>query len=315
MAAVSLDEFLSRFSPQVQAMARRARELILEISPGATETVWPGWRSVGYGTGTKMADLVVGVAPLKTEVAIRFLRGSELPDPAGLLREGDAKRMRAAKFRSPEELESPALRALLEKAFAIHGTPPPEGEGENAEGAAAAEPPVGEEAVRAKTGRGWAEWVALLDEAGAAEMDHKAIVAHLAGLGVGPWWRQAVTVGYERLRGKRDKHQTPAGYQAGGSKTVAVPLERLFAAWAGEAERERWLGDGAALTVSRATPNKSMRIAGEDGSRIDVLFVAKGEGRSQVSVDHRKLPDAAAVQRAKAFWKERLGALKEMLEG
>ena len=44
------------------------------------------------------------------------------------------------------------------------------------------------------------------------------------------WWAQAVTVGYERARGLRDKYQTPAGYQAGASKTVNVPLATLFGA-------------------------------------------------------------------------------------
>lgn len=309
MPDVSLDDFLARFTPEVQAMARRARELVREVSPGTRETVWPGWRVIGYGEGAKMADVVVGVAPLKQELRVHFSRGAELPDPAGLLREGDAKRARGVKFRTLEELENPAFRALLETAFAIHGAPAePTGE---EEGEA---PPVSDEAVREKTGRGWEEWFALLDGAGAASMAHPEIVAQLAAAGVGPWWQQMVAVGYERARGLRRKHQTASGYQAGGSKTVGVPVERLFAAWADEGERERWL-PGASLTIRKATPHKSMRITWGDGSNVDVLFTPKGEGKSQVAVDQRKLPGTAEVERAKAFWKERLGAIKEMLEG
>ena len=36
-------------------------------------------------------------------------------------------------------------------------------------------PGIGDEAVRAKTGRDWAEWLAVLDAAGAAKMTHKEI--------------------------------------------------------------------------------------------------------------------------------------------
>jgi hypothetical protein len=38
------------------------------------------------------------------------------------------------------------------------------------------------------------------------------------------------------------------------------------------------------------------------------------EGRSQVSLQHSKLPDAAAVGRLKAFWGEALESLAGTLE-
>jgi hypothetical protein len=174
---------------------------------------------------------------------------------------------------------------------------------------------MSDEAVKAKTGRTWDEWFAILDAAGAREMGHKEIVAYLSQQqGVGPWWQQMVTVTYEQARGRREKHQTASGYQASVTRTLAAPVDRVFDAWNDEEVRRKWL-PVAKMTVRKATPGKSLRIVWEDGSRVDVNLYAKGEARSQVSVDQTKLPDAGAVARAKGYWKQALDRLQEFLEG
>lgn len=55
-----------------------------------------------------------------------------------------------------------------------------------------------------------------------------------------------------------------------------------------------------------------MRIT-SDQTSVEVYFIRGGAGKSQVSVQHGKLPDRAAVTRVKEYWAERLGALKEIL--
>src|SRR5437764_12460023 len=92
---------------------------------------------------------------------------------------------------------------------------------------------IGTAAVRAKTGKGWADWFKLLDRAGAVEMNHAAIAKHLHDkLGCTPWWSQMIAVGYEQERGLRVKHQKCDGdFSASASKTVAVPVADLYAAW------------------------------------------------------------------------------------
>ncbi|HEY1377249.1 MAG TPA: DUF4287 domain-containing protein [Gemmataceae bacterium] len=175
---------------------------------------------------------------------------------------------------------------------------------------------IGTEAVRARTGKGWAEWFKLLDAAGAVEMNHTAIAAHLREKhGCPRWWNQMVAVGYEQERGLRAKHQDSAGdFSASASKTIAVPLDPLFAAWMDAKVRRRWLS-GATFTVSKATPNKSIRMAwADDGTRVEVMFYPKRVGKSQVTVQHGKLADAAAVAERKAYWQAALGRLKGLLE-
>ena len=177
---------------------------------------------------------------------------------------------------------------------------------------------IGDEAVRKGTGKAWKEWFAILDRARASELDHKGIVAYLAGrYDFSGWWMQMVTVRYEQERGLRELHQKPGGYQISGSRTIGVPVATLYRAWSDARARSRWL-PGARLTVRKATRNRSMRITWVDGATsttsVDANFYAKGKDKSQVSVQHSKLESRTAADRMKKHWSERLGVLKETLE-
>lgn len=333
----ALETFLARYSDDVGALALCARELILKALPDATETVWTGWKVVGYGTGPGMPDMVFGIAPLKQRINISFANGTVLDDPHGLLK-GTSKTGRHLHVSSIDELESLPVRSLIKQAMAVHRDAQngARGRRRNAgrsgaqttttarslsskRGSLAAavhadsDTPVSDATVMDKTGRSWAEWFALLDEAGARTMAHPDIVKVLAQQDVGPWWRQMLTVGYERARGLREKHETPAGYQVGASRTIGVPVETLWADWNDARRRRSWLGD-VELTIRKATAPKSMRITWPDGSNVDVLFYAKSPAKSMVSVDHRKLPNNDRVEEMRAFWKDRLSVLKQKLE-
>jgi hypothetical protein len=175
--------------------------------------------------------------------------------------------------------------------------------------------PYADETVRDRTGRGWVEWFAALDAEDATRLSHTDMVRLLADRhpAVSGWWLQGIVVGYERARGLRAKHETATGFNATASKTIAAPVERVYEAWSDPTRRRRWLGI-TPLEVIGSTPKRSLRAKWGDGSRVDVRFYAKGAARSQVTVDQTKLPDADAVARMKALWRERLETLREMLE-
>jgi hypothetical protein len=98
------------------------------------------------------------------------------------------------------------------------------------------------------------------------------------------------------------------------SKTVAVPVERLYQAFADPDLRERWL-PGAAFEVRTARPGKSIRANWDDGStRLVIAFTARGQARSQVALTHERIPDAATADRLKPWWRERVADLKRVLE-
>ncbi len=169
-------------------------------------------------------------------------------------------------------------------------------------------------AVQAKTGHTWPEWFDLLDSHGAQSMTHQEIVALVRDrYGVGPWWQQMVTVGYEQARGGRQKHERPGGYQISMSRTLGVPVAAAYDAFAEEQRRGAWLSDGS-LTVTRATPGKGLRGAWAGGTRLDVRFYPKGEARAQVTVQHDKLPDADEAARMKTYWSAALDRLTTYLQ-
>jgi|SRR5690625_447665 len=176
-----------------------------------------------------------------------------------------------------------------------------------------AQPTSSDESVRKATGKSWAQWLELLDAAGAAGLDHKGIVELVAAEGIDAWWQQHVTVNYEKMRGLREKHETPDGYQVSKSKTVNADAGRLFDAWNDDGMRARWLEEP--VEIRKATPGKSLRITWlEDDSHVDVHLYAKGEGKTSVSLQHGKL-GRDDVERLKEFWTEALARLKETLEG
>ena len=169
-------------------------------------------------------------------------------------------------------------------------------------------------AVKAATGCTWKRWVDALDYVDAHTWPHKEIAEYVQKkFKVPDWWTQTVTVGYERIRGLREIGQRRGGsYEATKSRTFAVPVARLYAAFAEARPRARWLA-GLKLTVRKATPHRSVRITWADDTSVEVWLTAKGEGKSNAQVAHRKLPSRESAARAKAFWNERLDALEGLL--
>jgi hypothetical protein len=169
--------------------------------------------------------------------------------------------------------------------------------------------------IKERTGRVWKEWTEALDWHGADKLPHRDIAKIVSSeFGVGDWWSQTVAVGYERIKGMRARGQRMDGsYEASKSRTFAVPVAKLFAAWANAGTRRRWLGkDG--VKVRTATPPKTMRLGWTDGTIVAVGFIPKGKTKSVVAVQHTRLPSREAMDRAKKYWTERLDALRELLK-
>jgi hypothetical protein len=175
---------------------------------------------------------------------------------------------------------------------------------------------MSEEAIRRRTGRGCEEWFDLLDQWGAAERTHKEIARWLREQqGVDGWGAQSVTVSYERARGLRAVGERPEGFSITASKTVAVPVDRLYDAFVDESLRTRWLRDGQ-LRERTATRPRSARFDWGDGqTRVVVGFDSKGEAKSTVALEHARLTDAETADRMKRYWRDSLARLKAQLEG
>ena len=193
---------------------------------------------------------------------------------------------------------------------------------------------VSSAAVRKATGRGWEEWLEALDAAGAADWDHKEIVAHLERahpeVGSG-WWRQSLTVGYEQARGKRVVGETAdVGFQVGVRRTVAGSVTE---AWERITSRpDLWLGEGTSVAFE---PGKRYEVPSRDGApgasgeirvvkpgdrlrmtwqpedwpapaTLQLTVSASASGKTVINAHLEKLPDADAREAMRARWRQAL---------
>jgi hypothetical protein len=168
--------------------------------------------------------------------------------------------------------------------------------------------------LKAKTGCSWDRWVAALDYVKADSWSHREIAQYVhEKFKVPDWWTQTVTVGYERIKGLREIGQRRNGsYEATRSKTIPVPLTKLYRAFSDARVRRKWLPD-TKLKVRSATPEKYVRISWEDGTSVEVVLTAKGDAKASAAVSHVKLASKEDIALRKAYWGERLDALATLL--
>ena len=173
-----------------------------------------------------------------------------------------------------------------------------------------------EPAIKRTTGRDRQEWFEALDAWGAVGRPYQEIFAWLTTEhGLSDWWAQKIIVEYEQARGVRDPGSRGDGtYTVTASKSIAVPAERVYEAVVDPAVRRRWLPD-VSLRERTSRPNRSARFdCGDDGERVNVTVDATGESRSQIAIEHARLASTDAADAAKAAWRDRLAALKTVLE-
>ena len=169
--------------------------------------------------------------------------------------------------------------------------------------------------VEARTGRTWRQWVRALDGIGALSMEHRDIARRVhEEYGVPGWWSQTVTVGYERIRGLREKGQRrdTGTFDANKSRTFAVPVARVYRAFAHGPTRERWLPK-TTFKVRTSIENKSMRVTWHDGTSVLLYFTPTETGKTQLAIQHTGLPERKDVAASKEYWTEKLDALQTVL--
>ncbi len=93
----------------------RLREVILDAAPDITEE-WKWGTAVWTNNG-----LVCGAGAFKDHVKLNFFKGASLNDPKRLFNAGlDAKSTRAIDFNEGDDIDAPALKALIRAAVAYN---------------------------------------------------------------------------------------------------------------------------------------------------------------------------------------------------
>lgn len=179
--------------------------------------------------------------------------------------------------------------------------------------------------------------MAFLDDLGAREMDHKEIVALIAGPGGLPsgWWQQSVAVGYEQARGLRVVGQTSAGgFQIGVQRTLSVSMDTAWGLLTEGPGQGIWLGatedldfrkgeryrtsDGVWGEVRSAAPGQRVRLTWcspdlAHPSTLQVTIVPSG-GNTSVRFHQERLTNLEERERMRAHWRDVLEGLSQLTD-
>ncbi|HYJ82545.1 MAG TPA: DUF1801 domain-containing protein [Allosphingosinicella sp.] len=114
-----LDDFLARFTPEVEALARHLIARMRDRLPGAAIIVYDNYNSlaIGFGPTEKPSHAVVSLAVFPRWVTLHFLDGVGLPDPHGILR-GAGSRVRHVRLHDRNALDDARVEALIAEAVA-----------------------------------------------------------------------------------------------------------------------------------------------------------------------------------------------------
>jgi hypothetical protein len=110
-------QLIAPYPPDVQLLARGARDLVLEVLPKVEEYVDPSGPYITYGYGPGYKGVVSYVTVSQKEVKLGVAGGASLPDPRKLL-QGTGKSNRHVVIKKPADLRTPGLRPLVRAALA-----------------------------------------------------------------------------------------------------------------------------------------------------------------------------------------------------
>ncbi len=196
--------------------------------------------------------------------------------------------------------------------------------------------PVTNAAAKAATGKSLDQWFAELDKADGLKQGRRTVNNLLNEQKIDPWWCTTIAVEYEKHHDARKKDGFYEGYFICSTKTIAAPVEEVFAAWASGAKLSQWFGeatqaevkdggryenrDGDCGSFPRVRPNKDLRLTFENPafsapSQVDVQFQDKGKGKTGLLINHSRIQTRAEADGLRAAWAEALNRLKSLCEG
>jgi hypothetical protein len=109
-------DFMLRYDDKVSGLAILLRDYLFKTLPDIHEQLDISARIIGYGYGPKYIDTICTIIPSKKGLKLGFYKGTELPDPAGLLT-GSGKVHRYVVINSEKDIKSAPLKKLLKEAL------------------------------------------------------------------------------------------------------------------------------------------------------------------------------------------------------
>jgi hypothetical protein len=119
-----LDEFIAKFTPEVQKLARAALRKMRKRLPGALQLVYDNYNAlaIAFSATDRRSDIILSIVLYPRWVSLFFMHGAALPDPKKLLR-GSGKTVRHIVLTDASDLDDPPVEALI--AAAVKRADPP----------------------------------------------------------------------------------------------------------------------------------------------------------------------------------------------
>jgi uncharacterized protein YndB with AHSA1/START domain len=187
------------------------------------------------------------------------------------------------------------------------------------------------------TGKGWAEWIALLVKAGARTWTHQEIVAFLKKRHkLGPWWQQWVTSGYESAIGRRVEGQNSKGeYHVTATKSLPLTVKTVWKILVSDAGQSIWLkplykgviavrntfetGDGFFGEIRTLKKDRRVRMTWQDPdwsykTVVQVTLVPRPGERSILVIDHLQIKDLRVRAEMRKRWRDSVDELAKLIQ-
>ena len=110
---ITPDHILIGYSPRVQSLAGRLRNLVRETVPDAAERAYPVWRGIGFRHPE--SGYYCGIFPQEDWGRLVFEYGALLADPDDLLK-GNGKQTRYVQIGRQEDILVLSLKRLIRSA-------------------------------------------------------------------------------------------------------------------------------------------------------------------------------------------------------
>jgi len=116
-----IEAFIAKYTPAIAAQLRDARQRLRAHLPRGVEMVFDNYNALVFGIGPtdQSRASFISIAGYPKWVTLFFLDGACLDDPHGLL-EGDGKQVRGIRLKTPADMASQAVVALIAQAIAPH---------------------------------------------------------------------------------------------------------------------------------------------------------------------------------------------------
>lgn len=197
---------------------------------------------------------------------------------------------------------------------------------------------ISDAAVKAKTGKTWSQWFALLDRWGARKKTHQEIASHLRNdLELTAWWSQMVAVEYERKqRGRKvGERAVEGGFTVDIQRTVKATAKKAFEAFLLPEHTAKWFtkkaradvrvggsysnSDGDMGEFLAVDAPRRARFTWDNkrhcpGTFVELTVRSAGPGKVAVRVSHSRLKSAKDREKMKQGWSWALDSYQSYIE-